>query len=120
MIFSKQTSAHVTTVHKVDMTKVAKLRERHKADSRSATACRSPTCRSSRARPWKRLREFPIVNASIEGKNIIYHNEINIGIAVALENGPDRAGDPPRRREERRRPAARHRGSWRRAPAPAS
>jgi 2-oxoglutarate dehydrogenase E2 component (dihydrolipoamide succinyltransferase) len=33
------------------------------------------------------LRQFPIVNASIEGNNIIYHNEINIGIAVALENG---------------------------------
>ena len=33
------------------------------------------------------LRTFPIVNASIEGTNILYHNEINIGIAVALENG---------------------------------
>ena len=33
------------------------------------------------------LRAFPIVNASIDGNNIIYHNEINIGIAVALENG---------------------------------
>ena len=33
------------------------------------------------------LRQFPVVNASIEGTNIIYHNEINIGIAVALENG---------------------------------
>ena len=33
------------------------------------------------------LRAFPIVNASIDGTNIIYHNEINLGIAVALENG---------------------------------
>jgi 2-oxoglutarate dehydrogenase E2 component (dihydrolipoamide succinyltransferase) len=33
------------------------------------------------------IHQFPIVNASIEGNNIIYHNEINIGIAVALENG---------------------------------
>ncbi len=33
------------------------------------------------------LRTFPIVNASIDGTNIIYHNEINLGIAVALENG---------------------------------
>ncbi|MCX6625019.1 MAG: 2-oxo acid dehydrogenase subunit E2, partial [Acidobacteria bacterium] len=33
------------------------------------------------------LRQFPIVNASIEGTNILYHNEINIGIAVALEGG---------------------------------
>ncbi len=33
------------------------------------------------------LREFPLLNASIDGTNILYHNEINIGIAVALENG---------------------------------
>ena len=33
------------------------------------------------------LRAFPIINASIEGNNILYQNEINIGIAVALEGG---------------------------------
>jgi hypothetical protein len=33
------------------------------------------------------LRQFPLLNASLDGNNIIYHNEINIGIAVALENG---------------------------------
>ncbi|HAX41033.1 MAG TPA: 2-oxoglutarate dehydrogenase, E2 component, dihydrolipoamide succinyltransferase, partial [Solibacterales bacterium] len=33
------------------------------------------------------LRQFPVVNASIEGTNVLYHNEVNIGIAVALENG---------------------------------
>ena len=33
------------------------------------------------------LAQFPLVNASIDGTNIVYHNEINIGIAVALENG---------------------------------
>jgi 2-oxoglutarate dehydrogenase E2 component (dihydrolipoamide succinyltransferase) len=33
------------------------------------------------------LRQFPILNASIEGTNIIYHRDINLGIAVALENG---------------------------------
>jgi 2-oxoglutarate dehydrogenase E2 component (dihydrolipoamide succinyltransferase) len=33
------------------------------------------------------LRAFPILNASLDGSNIVYHNEINIGIAVALESG---------------------------------
>jgi len=33
------------------------------------------------------LRQFPIVNASIDGTNIIYHRDVNIGIAVALEGG---------------------------------
>jgi pyruvate dehydrogenase E2 component (dihydrolipoamide acetyltransferase) len=62
------------------------MRERHKAEFQAPTASRSPTCRSSRARPAA-LRQFPLLNASLDGNNIIYHNEINIGIAVALENG---------------------------------
>jgi len=33
------------------------------------------------------LRQFPLLNASLDGNNIVYHNEINIGIAVALEGG---------------------------------
>ena len=33
------------------------------------------------------LRQFPLLNGSLDGNNIVYHNEINIGIAVALENG---------------------------------
>lgn len=87
MVFSKRTSAHVTTVHKVDMTKVARMRERYKADFQrrygfSLTYLPFVTRAASAA-----LRQFPIVNASIEGTNIIYHNDINIGIAVALENG---------------------------------
>jgi 2-oxoglutarate dehydrogenase E2 component (dihydrolipoamide succinyltransferase) len=87
MVFSKRTSAHVTTVHKVDMTKVARMRDRYKADFQqrygfSLTYLPFVTRAASAA-----LRQFPIVNASIEGTNIIYHNEINIGIAVALENG---------------------------------
>ena len=40
MILSKRTSAHVTTVHHVDMTKVAKMRERHKADVQTRLASR--------------------------------------------------------------------------------
>ncbi len=87
MVFSKRTSAHVTTVHKVDMTKVARMRDRYKADFQqrygfSLTYLPFVTRAASAA-----LRQFPIVNASLEGTNIIYHNEINIGIAVALENG---------------------------------
>ncbi len=87
MVFSKRTSAHVTTVHKVDMTKVARMRERHKSAFQqrygfSLTYLPFVTRAASAA-----LRQFPLVNASIEGTNVIYHNEVNIGIAVALENG---------------------------------
>jgi pyruvate dehydrogenase E2 component (dihydrolipoamide acetyltransferase) len=87
MVMSKRTSAHVTTVHKVDMTKVAKIRERQKADFQARYGFSLTYLPFVVRATVEALRAFPIVNASIEGNNIIYHNEINIGIAVALENG---------------------------------
>jgi len=87
MVMSKRVSAHVTTVHRVDMTRVAKMRAKHKEDF-SARYGMSLTFLPFVARATvEALREYPLVNASIEGTNIIYHNEINLGIAVALENG---------------------------------
>ena len=87
MVASKNISAHVTTVHRVDMTRIAKLRARHK-DEVSQRYGFSLTFLPFVVRAAvAALRQFPIVNASIDGNNIIYHNEINIGIAVALENG---------------------------------
>jgi len=87
MVASKRTSAHVTTVHKVDMTKVAKMRERHKADFQARYGISLTFLPFVTRAAVEALRAFPLLNASIEGNNIIYHNEINIGIAVALENG---------------------------------
>ena len=87
MILSKRTSAHVTTVHKVDMTKIAKLRERHKAEFQQRHGYSLTYLPFVIAASVEAIRAFPIVNASIEGNNIIYHNEINVGVAVALENG---------------------------------
>ena len=120
MVFSKRTSAHVTTVHKVDMTKVARMRERHKAAFQqrygfSLTFLPFVTRAASAA-----LRQFPLVNASIEGTNIIYHNEVNIGIAVALENGLIVPVIRECRREEHCWPPAFHCRSCPRGPVPAS
>jgi pyruvate dehydrogenase E2 component (dihydrolipoamide acetyltransferase) len=87
MLMSKRTSAHVTTVHRVDMTRVARMRAKHKDDF-SARYGMSLTFLPFVARAAvEALSAFPIVNASIDGTNIIYHNEISLGIAVALENG---------------------------------
>jgi len=87
MVMSKRTSPHVTTVHRVDMTKVAKMRERHK-DQFQANYGFSLTYLPFIVRASVvALRQFPLLNASLDGNNIVYHNEINIGIAVALENG---------------------------------
>jgi len=87
MILSRRTSAHVTTFHRVDMTAVARMRERFKEQIQqrygfSLTYLPFVTRAAAQA-----LRAFPLLNASIDGTNIVYHNEINIGIAVALEGG---------------------------------
>ena len=87
MIFSKQTSAHVTTVHKVDMTKVAKLREKAKAGFQERYGFGLTFLSFVARATTDALKAYPVVNASIEGKNIIYHNEVNLGIAVALDGG---------------------------------
>ena len=87
MVMSKRTSAHVTTIHRVDMTKVAKMRDRHKADFQARYGMSLTFLPFVVRASVEALRTYPIVNASIEGTNILYHNEINIGIAVALDNG---------------------------------
>ena len=87
MVFSKRTSAHVTTVHKVDMTRVARMRARNKAEVQSRYGFSLTFLPFVTRAAAEALRAFPVVNASIEGTNILYHNDINIGIAVALENG---------------------------------
>ena len=87
MVMSKRISAHVTTVHKTDMTRIAKMRERNKAEFQQRYGYSLTFLPFVAKAAAEAIRHYPIVNASIEGSNIIYHNEINLGIAVALENG---------------------------------
>ena len=87
MVMSKRTSAHVTTVHRVDMTKIAKLRDKSKAEFQARNGFSLTFLPFVTAAAAEALRSFEIFNASIDGKNIVYHRDINIGIAVALENG---------------------------------
>ncbi|HYK65230.1 MAG TPA: dihydrolipoamide acetyltransferase family protein, partial [Patescibacteria group bacterium] len=87
MILSKRVSAHVTTVHKVDMTGVAKMRTRFKEEFERRYGFGLTYLPFVISAAVEAIHQFPIVNASIEGNNIIYHNDINVGIAVALENG---------------------------------
>ena len=87
MLASKRTSAHVTTMHKVDMTRVAKIRTRNKAEVQTRYGFSLTYLPFITRAACEALRAFPLANASIEGTNIIFHNEINIGIAVALDAG---------------------------------
>ncbi len=87
MVFSKHTSAHVTTVHRVDMTKVAKMREKNKAEFQQRHGFSLTFLPFVTRAACEAIRAFPLLNSSIDGTNIVYHDDINIGIAVALENG---------------------------------
>ncbi len=87
MVMSQKTSAHVTTVHRVDMTKVAKLREKSKTEFQARNGFSLTFLPFVTAAASEALRAFPIFNSSIDGKNIVFHRDINLGIAVALEGG---------------------------------
>jgi len=87
MVMSKRTSPHVTTVHRVDMTRVARMREQQKATVQANYGFSLTYLPFITRACVAGLREYPLLNASLDGSNIIYHNEVNIGIAVALENG---------------------------------
>lgn len=87
MVHSKHTSAHVTTVHRVDMTKIAKLRDRAKKEFQERNGFSLTFLPFITAATAQALRAFPLFNASIDGKNIVYFRDINVGIAVALEGG---------------------------------
>ena len=101
MVFSQKTSAHVTTVHKVDITKVAKVRDRQKGEFQARYGFSLTYLPFVARATAEALRAFPIVNASIEGNNIIYHNDINIGIAVALDGGSGLIGPVIRNADEK-------------------
>jgi 2-oxoglutarate dehydrogenase E2 component (dihydrolipoamide succinyltransferase) len=86
MIFSKQTSAHVATVFEIDFTNVEKLRRQNK-DAYAERGVKLTYMPFIVQAVIAGLREFPILNASMDEGNVIYHREHNIGIAVALDWG---------------------------------
>ena len=86
MVFSRRTSAHVHSAFEVDFTRVAQLRDAKKAEYEHEGAKLTYLSFIARA-AVDALREVPIVNASVDGDNIVYKRDINLGIAVALDGG---------------------------------
>jgi pyruvate dehydrogenase E2 component (dihydrolipoamide acetyltransferase) len=86
MIFSRRTSAHVTSFWEVDMSEIQRLRERNKKlyEERGAKLTYLGFIVKAVA---DNLRRHAVVNAAVQGQNIIYRGQINIGIAVALDWG---------------------------------
>jgi 2-oxoglutarate dehydrogenase E2 component (dihydrolipoamide succinyltransferase) len=86
MVLSKRTSAHVHSVFEVNFGRVAQIREAKKAEYERAGAKLTYLSFIIKA-SVDALRAMPIVNASVDGEKIVYHKEINVGVAVALDWG---------------------------------
>ena len=86
MVLSARTSPHVYSVYEVNFGRISALREKKKAEFETAGAKLTFTAFIAKV-IVDALRQFPIVNASIDGTNIVYKKDINLGIAVALDNG---------------------------------
>jgi 2-oxoglutarate dehydrogenase E2 component (dihydrolipoamide succinyltransferase) len=87
MIMSQNTSAHVATVYEIDMTRIAKLRDRHKAEFLARTGTKLTYMPFIFQAITNALRKFPIFNAQVSGDQIVYKQDINLGMAVALDWG---------------------------------
>ena len=86
MVMSIHTSPHVYSAYEVDFSRIDELRKKKKADYESAGVKLTYTGFIAKA-TVDTIRQFPFSNASIDGENIVYKRDINLGIAVALESG---------------------------------
>jgi 2-oxoglutarate dehydrogenase E2 component (dihydrolipoamide succinyltransferase) len=86
MLVSRRTSAHVHSVFEVNFHNVEKARQAHKGEYEVAGAKLTYLSFILKA-AVDALRVVPVVNASVDGESIVYHKQINVGIAVALDWG---------------------------------
>ncbi len=86
MVLSRRTSAHVYSVFEVNYTAVDRIRKAKRDEYEQAGAKLTFTSFIAKA-VVDCLRKHPVINASIDGDNIVYRSGVNLGIAVALENG---------------------------------
>ena len=87
MVASKNTSAHVATVFEIELTKVSELRAQHGAEFEKRNGLKLTYTPFFVRATVEAIKESPILNSSVEGTNVVYKRDVNIGIAVALETG---------------------------------
>ena len=87
MVYSKQTSPHVTSYIEVDVTNLVNWRNENKDKfqaKHNEKLTFTPVFLQAVA---KAIQDFPMINVSVDEKNIIVHQDINVGMATALPNG---------------------------------
>jgi pyruvate dehydrogenase E2 component (dihydrolipoamide acetyltransferase) len=88
MLLSKRISAHVTSVNEIDFEHVVRLRRKLKAKyaEQGVKLTYGPFIMKA---VTEALQEYPILNASVDGTRIVYHADINLGIAVSVNDGKE-------------------------------
>lgn len=87
MISSRRTSAHVTSIFEVDMTAVVRLKEENAEKFARREGFKLSLTPFFVKGLVDTLKDFPILNASMVGNDIVYKKDINLGVAVALDWG---------------------------------
>jgi len=87
LVEAQQTAAMLTTFNEVDLTEVMSLRKRYRDDFEKAHGVRLGFMSFFAKAAVEALKKFPVVNASVEDNDIIYHNYYDIGIAVSSDRG---------------------------------
>ena len=85
MVKSRDTSVHVAAITEVDMTKIGDYISRHGEDFQKKEGFKLTFMPFIGQACVKALKDFPMVNSSIDGTNVVLHNYVNLGIAVAIE-----------------------------------
>jgi 2-oxoglutarate dehydrogenase E2 component (dihydrolipoamide succinyltransferase) len=87
MVESLQVSAQLTTVIEVDVTKIARLRDRAKASFEAREGVKLSFLPFFAVATCEALKQHPVLNSSIEGDQVIYHGAEHLGVAVDTERG---------------------------------
>jgi 2-oxoglutarate dehydrogenase E2 component (dihydrolipoamide succinyltransferase) len=87
MVMSKHTSPHVYSVSEADMTNIVRYRESVKSEFEKREGTKLTFTPFFIDAVIRAIKEFPLINSSIDGEKVLVKKFINIGIAVALENG---------------------------------
>ena len=87
MVESLQVSAQLTTVIEVDVTKIARLRDRSKASFEAREGVKLSFLPFFAVAVCEALKQHPVLNSSVEGDQITYHGAEHLGIAVDTERG---------------------------------
>ena len=87
MVSSRHTNAHVTSFFEIDLTRIARIRHKHRAAFEAQNGQKLTFLPFIIKAVVDTLKQFPVLNAAVAGNSIIYRRQYNIGIAVALDWG---------------------------------